>query len=178
MAASVIPERVLVTAGSLDIFGESHNTNPCDIPDEYRLIWRKPITAEEDEQGNIRVTVLSDAGNSGVQDRIQFVLGDNAWFTPREATDALVKRLAEDTRWSFGVTDDCTALIAKVHGDTDFFLRESGLSCTLSRFISMLEGRMAQKLGYVSRHYSELLHQQCDLEHELQRREQGLIKED
>lgn len=178
MAAPVIPERVLVTAGSLNLFGDKQRTSPFDIPEEYRLEWHKPAESSVDDQGNVLVVVLGCDLGDGVCSKHQFTLGKGAWATPKEATDALVKHLAEDASWTFNTSDQCTDMIAKVHGDTDFLLRDLGVSCTLSRFMSAHEGILMKRLGAIAMLYSTLLHQQCDLEHELQRREQGLIKED
>lgn len=177
MAAPTIPERVLVTAESLNLFGDKQRTSPFDIPEEYRLEWHKPVESSVSDNGEVLVVLMGCDLGDGVRSRHQFTLGKSAWTTPKEATDALVKRLADDARWTFNTSEDCTDMIAKVRGDTDFLLRDLGVPYTLSRFMSAHEGILMKRLGTIGMLYSALLHQQCDLEHELQRREQGLIKE-
>ena len=177
MAAPTIPERVLITTSSLHIFEDGKKNTPYDIPAEYRLEWRKPFRTVV-EQDQVIFAILGYE-EYGIQNRIKFVLGHNAWATPKEATDVLIRKLANEASWLFNhESEDCTEWIAKVHGDTDFLLRDAGIPHTLGRVISTYEGRVAKHLDHIGMIYSALLHQQCDLEHELQRREQGLIKED
>ena len=177
METPTIPERVLVTTSSLHIFEDGKKNSPYDIPAEYRLEWRKPFRTAV-EQNEVIFAILGYE-ESGIQNRIRFVLGKNAWATPKEATDALIRKLADDAGWLFRYgSEDCTKWIAKVRGDADFLLRDAGIPHTLGRVISTYEGRVVKHLGHIGMIYSALLHQQCDLERELQRREQGLIKED
>lgn len=177
MAAPAIPERVLVTTAALHIFEDGKKNTPYDIPAEYRLEWRKPFRTAV-VQDEVIFAILGYE-ESGIQNRIRFTLGKNAWATPKEATDALLRKLAEDAGWLFHYdSKDCTEWIAKVRGDADFLLRDVGIPYTLGRVISTYEGRVAEHLGHIGMLYSALLHQQCDLEHDFQRREQGLIKED
>lgn len=178
MAAPAIPERVLVTTTSLHIFEEDKKNTPYDIPEEYRLEWRKPFWSGADDQGTIILAILGYE-EADIPNKIKFELGRNAWVTPKEATDVLIGKLANEAAWLFNYGNEgCTEWIAKVHGDTDALLRDAGISHTLGRLISTYEGRAIRHLGKICMLYSALLHQQCDLEHELKRREQGLIKED
>ena len=177
METPTIPERVLVTTSSLHIFEDDKQNSPYDIPEEYRLEWRRPFQTVT-EQDQVIFAILGYE-EDGIQNRIRFTLGRNAWATPKEATNALIRKLAEDASSLFRYhSDDCTDWIAKVRGDTDFLLRDAGIPHTLGRVISTYEGRVVRHLGRVGMIYSALLHQQCDLEREAIRYQQGLIKDD
>ena len=178
MNTSTIPERVLVTTSSLHIFEDDKQNSPWDIPEEYRLEWRKPAQTGTDDTGKLFLMLLGYE-EDGIQNKIRFELGRNAWATPKEATNALIRKLSEDASSLFRYhSDDCTDWIAKVRGDTDFLLRDAGIPHTLGRVISTYEGRVVRHLGSVGMIYSALLHQQCDLEREAIRYQQGLIKDD
>lgn len=178
MATPAIPKRVLVTAASLRLFDPAQKGSPFDIPEEYRLEWHEPVESGVNDQDEVLVVLMGCALGDGVRSKHWFTLGKSAWITPKEATDALVKRLADNARRTFNTSEDCTDMIARVRGDADFLLRDLGVPYTLGRVMSAYEGILMKRLGDIAMLYSTLLHQQCDLEHELRRREQGLIKED
>jgi len=173
------PKRVLITVESVELFPKSDKRkDPYAIDERYQLVWRDVLESGLEEDGiHTYVVVKGGFMEEGLPDRHQLRLHTAAWVTPKEATDALLAQLIKEPEL-FGLsTGDCTEQIEKLHGDTDHLLRHVGVNHTLGRVIAAFSGRAMRIAGHLANTYTALLHQQCDLEHERRRREQGLIKE-